>query len=610
MDTNRNEAEGFTVAARPIPVAQYVRKSTDHQKYSTENQSEANHAYAAVRGMEVVRTYSDDGISGLTFEKRDALKQLMLDVQSGYAAFEAILVYDVSRWGRYQDVDESAYYEFICRRAGFAVHYCAEQFENDGSPFAALIKGWKRAMAGEYSRELSVKVFAGQTRLARQGYMLGGFAGYGLRRLLVDQNGNPKCFLAYGECKSLASDRVLLVPGSPDEIATVRSIFSMFAQEKMHERRIADILNERGIMNGFGRPRRHNAIRRILCNEKYIGNNVWNRNSCKLQTAVRRNDPDLWVRAERALPAIVDRELFEAAQRIFLTRGKTTIAGRPRGLTNAEMLERLKGLHLRHGYMTRALIDTNRELPSAEAYFRRFGGLKEPFEWIGVSHRRAKGVTKSGRPRGLSNDEMLDVLRRLWREHGYLTEEIIRTSPVAPHTSAYFTRFGSLRRAYRLIGFVPDRERIRSPRIVRGVSDEVLLDSLRELLRRHGRLSKSIIDGSETGPSHGTLAYRFGGLLQAYQLIGYTSNWYGDRHVRPHPLSDEDMLDALRKLWREQGYLSHKLIRKVTSIPSPYEYCKRFGSLSQAYRLIGFTSRPGRRESASPADTVIPPRRV
>ena len=595
MGTDGNVSRGVSVD-RPILAAQYVRKSTDHQKYSTENQCDVIGAYATARGMTVIRTYSDDGISGLTFEKRNALRQLIFDVQAGSAPFAVILVYDVSRWGRYQDVDESAYYEFICRRAGIAVHYCAEQFANDGSTVAALLKGLKRAMAGEFSRDLSCKVFAGQTRLARQGYMLGGLAGYGFRRLLVDQNGTPKCTLAHGERKSLATDRVLLVPGDRDEIATVRTIFSMFALDRIPEREIAAILNKRGIKNGSGRPWRSSAILRILSNEKYAGNNVWNRNSCKLQTAVRRNNPALWVRAEGAISAIIDRRLFEAAHRILLTRGKTTSAGRPRGLTDSEMMERLKALHHRHGYLTRALIDANRELPSAGAYFRRFGGLREPYEAIGVLHRRGKGFTKNGKPRGLSNEEMLAILKQLWLDHGYLTEEIIRTSQIAPHVSVYFTRFGSLRRAYELIGFVPDRERTKSPRVVRGVSNEAILESLRDLLNRHGRLSKLIIDGSTTGPSHGTLAYRFGGLLAAYKLIGYTSHWYGETHVRPHDLSDDDMLNELRKLWRQRGYLSQKLIREVKSVPSCYEYCKRFGGLLQAYRLIGFvlTTHPNR----------------
>src|SRR5262249_56891232 len=140
-------------------------------------------------GIEIVRTYADVGKSGLSLEGRDALKQLIDLVQSGTTDFTAILVYDVSRWGRFQDADESAYYEYICKRAGISVQYCAEQFENDGSPVSTIVKGVKRAMAGEYSRELSVKVFTGQCRLIELGYRQGGPPGYALRPGLVDPDG-------------------------------------------------------------------------------------------------------------------------------------------------------------------------------------------------------------------------------------------------------------------------------------------------------------------------------------------------------------------------------------------------------------------------------------
>jgi DNA invertase Pin-like site-specific DNA recombinase len=161
----RNRREGPLEKGRPLRAAQYVRMSTEHQQYSTENQSHAIRIYAERRGIEIVRTYADEGRSGLRLAGREALTRLIADVQSGKADFEAILVYDVSRWGRFQDADKSAYYEHICTRAGISVHYCAEQFENDGSPVSTIVKGVKRAMAGEYSRELSTKVFAGQCRL-------------------------------------------------------------------------------------------------------------------------------------------------------------------------------------------------------------------------------------------------------------------------------------------------------------------------------------------------------------------------------------------------------------------------------------------------------------
>ena len=153
--------------------------STEHQQYSTHNQSDKIREYAEKRGIEIIKTYADDGKSGLSIGGRAALQQLIADVESGAADFNVILVYDVSRWGRFQDADESAYYEYICKRAGINVAYCAEQFENDGSPVSTIVKSVKRAMAGEYSRELSVKVFAGQCRLIELGFRQGGAAGFG-----------------------------------------------------------------------------------------------------------------------------------------------------------------------------------------------------------------------------------------------------------------------------------------------------------------------------------------------------------------------------------------------------------------------------------------------
>jgi len=107
--------------------------------------------------MEVVKTYTDAGESGLTIENRPGLRRMIEDVEHGLPGYSTILVYDISRRGRFQDADESAYYEYRCRRANIAVHHCVEAFANDGSPSAALLKPIKRTMAAEYSRELSAK---------------------------------------------------------------------------------------------------------------------------------------------------------------------------------------------------------------------------------------------------------------------------------------------------------------------------------------------------------------------------------------------------------------------------------------------------------------------
>ena len=117
-----------------VPAAQYLRMSTEHQQYSLENQSTAIQKYAESRGFVVVRTYSDAGKSGIGLKHRAGLRQLLKDVVDGTANYRAVLVYDVSRWGRFQDTDESAHYEFLCKSASIPVHYSAETFANDDSP--------------------------------------------------------------------------------------------------------------------------------------------------------------------------------------------------------------------------------------------------------------------------------------------------------------------------------------------------------------------------------------------------------------------------------------------------------------------------------------------
>jgi DNA invertase Pin-like site-specific DNA recombinase len=137
-----------------ISAAEYVRMSTEDQKYSIANQKAAIADFAAANGYRIVSSFSDAGISGLDLKHRPGLQALINAVVSGAASFSTVLVLDVSRWGRFQDVDESAYYEFLCRQSGVTVQYCAEAFVNDLTPYSNLVKAIKRTMAAEYRRGL------------------------------------------------------------------------------------------------------------------------------------------------------------------------------------------------------------------------------------------------------------------------------------------------------------------------------------------------------------------------------------------------------------------------------------------------------------------------
>jgi len=377
MRFGRFPGEDGQPAAR---AAMYVRMSTEHQQYSTENQMDRMKEYANEHNMEIVHVYSDEGKSGLRIEGRDALKQLLLDVENGKADFDVILVYDISRWGRFQDADESGHYEYTCRKAGIAVIYCAEQFSNDGTPIATIVKGIKRAMAGEYSRELSEKVFDGQCRLIRMGYRQGGPAGYGLRRMLIDQNGKPKGELAIGEKKSIQTDRVILVPGPDKEVETIRWIYRQFVEAGKVEREIADMLNARRIKTDFGREWTRGSVHQVLTNEKYIGNNIYNRISYKLKMIRIKNPPEMWVRADGVFDSIVDPSLFYQAQGI--------ITERARKFTNEELIEKLKSLYNKNGYLSGIIIDECDDLPGSSVFTRRFGSLIRAYRLVGFEPDR------------------------------------------------------------------------------------------------------------------------------------------------------------------------------------------------------------------------------
>lgn len=444
--------------AAPLRAARYVRMSTDHQRYSTENQADAIDAYAAQRGFDIVRTYADEGRSGLSVAGRDAFKMLIDDVRSGRADFTAILVYDISRWGRFQNADESGYYEFVCRAAGITLHFCAEPFDNDGSSGATIMKSVRTVMAGEFSRDLSTKVFAGACRLVTLGYRQGGPAGYGLRRQLLDEKGQPKAELRPGEQKSLQTDRVVLVPGPMEEVEIVRRIYRLFVGERRSEREIAAILNADGIKTDLGRPWSRSAIHQLVSNEKYVGNNVYNRVSFKLKKKRVVNPPEMWVRGDGAFEAIVDPASFQAAARILEERA--------RRFSDDDMLRMLSDLLTSRGLLSGLVIDEIEEMPSAASYRHRFGSLLRAYQLVGYAPDRDYRYIETNRHLRLLHPEIvrevtqgieatggavgIDSTTDLLTVHGELTVSIIVVR-------CHATQAGTLRWKLRLdTGLRPD----------------------------------------------------------------------------------------------------------------------------------------------------------
>jgi DNA invertase Pin-like site-specific DNA recombinase len=377
------------VALRAV---EYLRASTDHQRFSISNQQRAIAKYAADNNIAIVRSYLDPARTGVTMRNRRGLKQLISDVHDPHRNFNTILVFDVSRWGRFQDIDESAHYEFLCKARGVSIRYCVEPFVNDGALVNTIMKSMKRAMAGEYSRDLSARVSQAQLRLAAMGFHQGGTPNFGLRRILIDEQGQKR-ELKNGERKCLVTDKVVLVPGPKNETDVVRDVFRLFVTERLPKARIATTLNRRGFQNSRGYPWTGHTIDLLLRCERYLGTLIYNRTSLKLGSERIENPREQWIRIEKAFPPIVDPKLFRAAQLIL----NDTWA-----LSDNDMLDYLTSALCIHGFLSAKILDRSPILPTTNTYCEHFGSLANAYRLIGYK------PAHKYRYRGLS-----DTLRRL-----------------------------------------------------------------------------------------------------------------------------------------------------------------------------------------------------
>jgi hypothetical protein len=92
----------------------------------------------------------------------------------------------------------------------------------------------------------------------------------------------------------------------------------------------------------------------------------------------------------------------------------------------------------------------------------------------------------------VSDEDMLTGLSRLFEEHGYLSGLIIDETGVLPSSSCYRTRFGSLLRAYQLVGFTPDRDYcyVEINRSLRAMHPGVVADTIAGIEAAGGRIAQ------------------------------------------------------------------------------------------------------------------------
>ncbi len=345
----------------------YLRRSTDRQEQSVDDQRRAVTDYAEREGYDVIGEYVDDAISGALTEKRLDFLRMIEDAQAPGRPWDAILVYDVSRFGR-QENDEAGYYRHLLSQAGVQIVYTAEGFSGDESD--EILLPVKQYMASKYVRDLSKVTIRGLVSRAEKGRWPGGRPPYGYDLLHYNSADQPLHLVRYfadgtreirtpdgstmtrtipmGEPLPVSGNsRAQLVPGEPGRVAVVGRVFSMYVGEGLGLGGIAKRLNSEGIPSP-GRPRKAGAsagkwstitVRDILKNPAYRGACCWNRrsfakfNRVEDGRAVARpkhrrkksdvNDEKDWIVVEHQHTPLIAKETWEAAQREMTLRAGT-----------------------------------------------------------------------------------------------------------------------------------------------------------------------------------------------------------------------------------------------------------------------------------------------
>jgi len=358
-------------------VAYYRHSAQDRQENSVEIQQDQVRKFAKDNGIEIIREFADKGISGLSVDGRDGFNTMFSEyIEGDKHDFEYVLVLDVSRWGRFQDTDMSAYYSGLCAKHGKQVVFTSIGFPKDDGLLHGLHLSIERYRASFYSKELSGKVWKGQEKITSQGFWGGGMPPYGMKRLLLDEKRNPVQILEHSEHKAIHNQRVTLTPGGKHEVETVRRIFNLFVNDGVAPEQIAEELNRDRVQSPGGSAWSRSSVYGILRNEIYMGTNVWNKTSQKLKSKSHHNPADEWIRVPDAFEPLVPPEIFVLAQNIIRAKEEERL----RKYSDEYMLTKLKEVIGRYGMVNSRIISAQNEMASLATYRDHFSSMDMAYQ--------------------------------------------------------------------------------------------------------------------------------------------------------------------------------------------------------------------------------------
>src|SRR3989338_2950316 len=298
----------------------YLRKSTDLQETSLEQQKEKVLEFAKEHAVRVIEIFAEEAC-GENVEGRPEFRK-MVECCKSNEDFQYVFVYDISRWGRFENPKEAVYWEVEVERAGRKVVFVSEGFKEDniGTSISNFVKS---AEASEYLKNIRRQTVRGMMYHANKGFWMGGRPPYGYDRAIVE-DGKVIEVLSEGKQKNIKDQKIKLIINK-EQAKAVKTIFIMFTKQGMSVHSIVTYLNNQSqFAPARGRMWSKSSIWRILHNEVYIGTLVYNReNGHKRHGKHKYNPQEEWVMVKNSHGAIIPIELWE----IVKLRTKQAFAG-------------------------------------------------------------------------------------------------------------------------------------------------------------------------------------------------------------------------------------------------------------------------------------------
>ena len=324
----------------------YIRRSTDKQDESLDQQRAKLEAFAKSKGWALTTVYCDDAVSGSDMN-RPGLERLMDDATHSDDV-DVVLAWDRNRLARPKDPIDGLMLERRLVESGKRVIYASTGMEADRSFTSGLIGYIEHHQNGDYLRKLSRDTMRGLVDRAKRGLWPGGPIPFGYDRLILDGE-TPKRIVrdmpdggqlvldpeTGAELESLPKGKrhrkqehetCSLIPSEPARVRAVQKMFAAYASGKP-TRVLRDEINAAGFRTSRGSHFTIPTIYPMLENHAYAGRCVYNQRTLskwhrysdgasveRFEEGVEKRAPEDWVTCEDAWPALVDQATFDAVQ--------------------------------------------------------------------------------------------------------------------------------------------------------------------------------------------------------------------------------------------------------------------------------------------------------